>query len=99
MSCKTHEALLSLGRNPDDKDAMLAIYEENRDTIRAAFRRWVVDRKHQNLVEAGVMMHILKVARFYDPTMDSPEDWVFQHANQYCLEFRVDLESKAAWRN
>lgn len=53
MSSKTHDALLCLARNPDDSDAMITVYEENREAIRAAFRRWIDGRKHTNYVEVA----------------------------------------------
>jgi hypothetical protein len=41
-------ALLRLGQIPDDGDAMITVYEENRETIRASIRRWSGGRKYRD---------------------------------------------------
>jgi hypothetical protein len=64
---KTHDALLYLARNPDDYDAMLTVYQENREAIRAAFRRWIGGRNYRNFVEVGLMVHVCRMASLFDP--------------------------------
>ena len=78
---------------------MIIVYEENRDAIRAAFRRWIGGRKHRNVVEVGLMLEVCKMACLFDPKKHRAEDWVFQQANAYCWNFRMMLQNESAWKN
>ncbi len=99
MNSKTHDALLCLARNPDDCDAMIIVYQENRDAIRAAFRRWIGGRKYRNVLELGMMVQVCKMAYLFDPKKHRAEAWVFERANAYCWNFRTKLENESAWKN
>ncbi len=99
MSSKTHDALLCLARNPDDSDAMITVYGENREVIGAAFRRWIGGRKHKNYVEVGMMLQVCKTAHLFDPKKHRAETWVFQRANAYCWDLRTKVENRSAWKN
>ena len=95
MNSKTHDALFCLSRNPDDNDAMIIVYEENRDAIRAAFRRWIGGQKYRNVVELGLMLQVCKTAHLFDRKKHRAEAWVFQQANAYCWNFRMMLQNES----
>jgi len=78
---------------------MIIVYQENRDAIRAAFRRWIGGRKHRNYVEVSLMVQVCKMAYLFDPKKHRAETWVFQRANAYCWNFRTKLENEWAWKN
>jgi hypothetical protein len=93
MNSKTHDALLLLARDLDDRSAMITVCEENREAIRAAFRRWIAGSKHRNCVEVGVMVRVCRAAHLFDPKKHRAEAWVFNGANipRACRTNKMDL--------
>jgi hypothetical protein len=78
---------------------MITVYQENREAIRAAFRRWIGGRKHRNFVELRLMAQVCRTAYLFDPKKHRAEAWVFQRADAYCRKLSHEATKRIAWKN
>lgn len=98
-SRKTYEALLRLAEDSVDAAALIVIFEENREPIKAAVRHWLGDESKYEEAAKDVLLKIGEEACHFDSQIDDASDFVCEWAFLECRRLRLELESDSAVSN
>jgi DNA-directed RNA polymerase specialized sigma24 family protein len=96
---KTYEALLRLAEDREDAAALIVIFEENREPIKAAVRRWLGNESKYEEAAKDVLLRIGEEAHSFDRQTEDARDFVFEWANLECRRLRLQLQLDAAASN
>jgi len=98
-SRKTYEALLRLAEDREDAAALIVIFEENREPIRAAVMHWLGNESKYEEAAKDVLLKIGEEARHFNPQTDDASDFVCEWAYLECRRLRLELEAHSATSN
>ena len=96
---RTYEALLRLAEDGEDAAALIVVFEENREPIKAAVTRWLGNESKYEEAARDVLLKIRKQARHFNPQIDDASDFVCECAYLECRRLRLELESDSAASN
>jgi hypothetical protein len=91
-SRKTYEALLRLAEDREDAAALIVIFEENREPIKAAVRRWLGNESKYEEAAKDVLLRIGEEARFFDRQTEDASDFVCEWADLECRRLRLEFK-------
>ena len=89
---KTYAALLRLAEDREDAAALIVIFEENREPIEAAVRRWLGNERKYDEVAKDVLLRIGAEARDFDCQKEDATDFVCEWAQLECRRLRLEFE-------
>ena len=95
-SRKTYDALLRLAEDPEDAAALIVVFEENREPIKAAAARWLGNESKYEGAAKDVLLKIAKEARHFNRRIDDATEFVRECAYLECRRLRLKLESHSA---
>lgn len=95
-SRKTYEALLRLAEDREDAAALIVVFEENREPIKAAVARWLGNESKYEGAAKDVLLKIAMEARHFNPQIDDAKKFVCECAYLECRRLRFELESHSA---
>ena len=95
-SRKTYDALLRLAEDREDAAALIVVFEENREPIKAAVARWLGNESKYEGAAKDVLLKIAMEARHFNPQIDDAKKFVCECAYRECRRLRLELESHSA---
>lgn len=98
-SRKTYEALLCLADDREDAAALIVVFEENREQIKAAVKRWLGNESNYEEATKDVLLRIAEEAYNFDRQTQDANDFVSDWAYLECRRLRLELEWNASASN
>jgi hypothetical protein len=98
-SRKTYDALLRLAEDREDAAALIVIFEENKEPIKAAVKHWLGEEPKYDKAAKDVLLKIGEEACHFDRQTDDASDFVCEWAFLECRRLRLALESASAEGN
>lgn len=89
---RTYEALVCLAEEPNDAPALIAIFEENRETILGAVRFWLGDQSTYGEAAKDVLLRIGQEAHHFDRQTADASDFVYEWAQLECRRLRWEFQ-------
>lgn len=94
-SRKTYDALLRLAEDREDAAALIVVFEENREPIKAAVARWLGNESKYETAAKDVLLKIANEASRFNPQIDDATGFVSECAYLECRRLRLELESRS----
>jgi hypothetical protein len=90
------EAILRLARDSDDEPALIAIAENNEDTLKAAIGRYFSGRTTCKRALNTLLLRISLCAKYFLPGHDDADRWIEHCAELECKRLRNESENLLA---
>jgi len=92
------EAILRLARDCDDKPALIAIAENNENTLKAAIGRYFSGRTICKKAMNTLLIRISLCAKYFLPGHDDADRWIEHCAELECRRLQNESENAFATR-
>lgn len=97
QSQPAHDALLRLATNPRDACALVAVYDEYGDVLKASAARWFgKDPEVRSKAVNSILVALARQAGSYDPQSMDAAQWVSRVADAEARRLREALDGRGS---
>ena len=93
---RNEEAILRLARDNNDETALMAIAENNLNTLEAAIKRYFGGRVTQKKALITLLVRISWHAKYFIGDHDDAEEWMAVNADLECRRLHSEVRGAAA---